>query len=45
MWDRSRPIILDMERKINKKKQRVIISTEIEAVVNNLFEEDEPDDE
>ena len=43
MWDRSRPIILDMERKITKKKQKVIISTEIEAAVNNLFEEDDPD--
>ena len=43
MWDRSRPIILDMERKITRRKQKVIISTEIEAAVNNLFEEDDPD--
>ena len=43
MWDRSRPIILDMERKITRRKQKVIISTEIEAAVNTLFEEDNPD--
>ena len=43
MWDRSRPIILDMERKITRRKQKVVISTEIEAAVNTLFEEDNPD--
>ena len=40
LWDRSRPTILEMERKIKRKKQKLIISTEIEALVESLFVEE-----
>ena len=39
-WDRSRPTIFEMERKIKKKKEKLIISTEIEALVDSLFLEE-----
>ena len=41
LWDRSRPTIFNMEREIRKKKPKVIIETEIEAVVESLFLEDD----
>ena len=41
LWDRSRPTIFNMEREIKKKKPKVIIETEIEAVVESLFLEDD----
>ena len=37
LWDRSRPTIVEMERKIIKKKPKIIISTEIEALFESLF--------
>ena len=40
LWDRSRPTIFEMERKIKKKKEKLIISTEIEALVDSLFLEE-----
>ena len=40
LWDRSRPTIVEMERKIIKKKPKIIISTEIEALVESLFLEE-----
>ena len=40
IWDRSRPTIVEMERKINKKKSKIVISTEIEALVESLFLEE-----
>ena len=40
LWDRSRPIIVEMERVIKRKKQKVMIETEIESLVNSLFLED-----
>ena len=40
LWDRSRPTIVEMERKIRKKKPNIIISTEIEALVESLFLEE-----
>ena len=40
MWDRSRPTILAMEREIRPKKSKVLISTEIEALVETLFLEE-----
>ena len=39
LWDRSRPTIVEMERKIIKKP-KIIISTEIEALVESLFLEE-----
>ena len=41
LWDRSRPTIFNMEREIKKKKPKVIIETEIEAVVETLFLQDD----
>ena len=40
LWDRSRPTIVEMERKIKRRKQKLTISTEIEALVDSLFLED-----
>ena len=40
LWDRSRPTIVEMRRKIKKKKPKLVIETEIESMVNSLFEED-----
>ena len=39
-WDRSRPTIFEMERKIKKRKDKLTISTEIEALVDSLFLEE-----
>ena len=42
LWDRSRPTIVEMEREIKKKQKKLIISTEIESMVDSLFlQEDE----
>ena len=41
LWDRSRPVIVEMERKIKKKKSKVLIMSEIEVMVESLFIEDE----
>ena len=40
LWDRSRPTIVDMERKIQKRQGKIIIATEIESIVESLFEEE-----
>ena len=40
LWDRSRPTIVEMERKVKRKKEKVIISTEIESLVESLFLEE-----
>ena len=40
LWDRSRPTIVDMERKIKKRQGKIIIATEIESMVESLFEEE-----
>ena len=37
LWDHSRPNIVEMERKIRRKKPKVVISTEIEMLVESLF--------
>ena len=44
LWDRSRPTIVEMERVIRRKKQKILISTEIEALVDSLFLEEAQDD-
>ena len=41
LWDRSRPKIIEMERKIKSRKPKILIATEIEALVESLFLEDE----
>ena len=41
LWDRSRPTIVEMEREIKRRKPKVIISTEIEIMVQSLFLEDQ----
>ena len=40
LWDRSRPIIMEMEREIKKRKSKLVVGTEIEALVESLFLED-----
>ena len=40
LWDRSRPAIVAMEREIKPKKAKVLIATEIEALVESLFLEE-----
>ena len=40
LWDRSRPNIVAMEREIRPKKAKVLIATEIEALVETLFLEE-----
>ena len=41
LWDRSRPTIVEMERVIKRKKTKVLVATEIEALVESLFLEDD----
>ena len=40
LWDSSRPNIVAMEREIRPKKSKVLIATEIEALVETLFLEE-----
>ena len=40
MWDRSRATIVEMEREIKSKKQKILIATEIEALVESLLLEE-----
>ena len=41
LWDRSRPTIVEMARQINRRAPRLHIMTEIEALVESLFLEEE----
>ena len=41
LWDRSRPVIVNMEREIRKHSAKLTIRTEIETLVESLFEEDD----
>ena len=40
LWDRSRPTIVEMERKIVRRKEKLLVMSELEALVESLFEED-----
>ena len=40
-WDRSRPIIVNMERVIKRRPAKLKVSTEIESVVESMFVEEE----
>ena len=40
LWDRSRPIIVEMERKIKRRPLKLLVGTEIEAAVEGLFAEE-----
>ena len=40
LWDHSRPKIVEMDRVIKKRKPQILISTEIEALVESLFLEE-----
>ena len=40
MWDRSRPTIVDIKREIKSKKPKILIATEIEALVESLLLEE-----
>ena len=41
MWDRSRRKIIHLDRDINRRKQRILVSSEIESLVNSLFVEED----
>ena len=41
LWDRSRPTIVEMARNIRRRKPRLLAMTEIEALMESLFLEDE----
>ena len=41
LWDRSRPTIVELERSIKKRKPKLVVSTEIETLVESLFLEEE----
>ena len=43
LWDRSRPVIVEMERKIKRRPAKVVVSTEIESMVENMFLEEDCD--
>ena len=45
MWDRSRPKIVDMERKIKRRSPKLVVATEIEALVESMFVEEESYDD
>lgn len=41
LWDRSRPTIVEIARKIKRRTPKLMVMTEIEALVESLFLEDE----
>ena len=41
LWDRSRPVIVEMERKIQRRPVKLVIATEIESMVASMFKEEE----
>ena len=41
LWDRSRPVIVEMERKIKRRPVKLVIATQIESLVERMFEEEE----
>ena len=41
LWDRSRPTIVEMERKIQRRPVKLVIATEIESMVASMFKEEE----
>ena len=43
LWDRSRPTIVEMERKIVRRREKLLVMSELEALVESLFEEDMSD--
>ena len=40
LWDRSRPVIVEMERKIKRRPLKLLVGTEIESAVEGLFVEE-----
>ena len=40
LWDWSRPIIVEMERKLKRRPLKLLVGTEIEAAVEGLFAEE-----
>ena len=43
LWDRSRPVIVEMERKIKRRPAKVVVGTEIESMVDSMFLEEDCD--
>ena len=39
--DRSRPTIVEMERKIQRRPVKLVVATQIETLVESMFEEEE----
>ena len=40
LWDRSRQVIVEMERKIKRRPVKKMVGTEIESVVESMFLEE-----
>ena len=43
LWDRSRPVIVEMERKIKRRPAKVVAGTEIKSMVESMFLEEDCD--
>ena len=43
LWNRSRPVIVEMERKIKRRPAKVVVGTEIESMVESMFLEEDCD--
>ena len=43
LWDRSRPIIVEMDRRIKRRPARLVVCTEIECMVESMFTEEASD--
>ena len=43
LWDRSRLVIVEMERKIKRRPAKVVVGTEIESMVESMFLEEDCD--
>ena len=44
LWDRSRPTIVEMERKIQRRPGKLMIAMQIESLVESMFEEEEEEE-
>ena len=40
LWDRSRPTIVEMDRKIKRRPAKLVVGTEIECMVESMFNEE-----
>ena len=40
LWDRSRPTIVEMDRRIKRRPAKLVVGTEIECMVESMFTEE-----